>query len=153
MRTHWAATILISCLIALAFSLSAREPKGSVNANAYPYGTTTCLQGIDGPGLRLFLRQDRRCEGKVSPPYLEMDVREQPISIHKSISIGADYRAFRCLNPKESCEQAQSGTVVFDHFEDTSGKGIQTDGYYELKFSTGRTESGLFKVDCIAPCG
>jgi hypothetical protein len=82
-----------------------------------------------------------------------MDVREQPISIHKSISIRADNRAFRCPNPKESCEQAQSGTVVFDHFEDTSGKGIQTDGYYELKFSTGRTESGLFKVDCIAPCG
>ena len=153
MRTQRTLTISMSCLIVVGFSFSAREPRGAANVNAYPYGTTTCRQGVDGPGLRLFLRQDRRCEGNVSYPYLEMEVREQPISNHESIGIGTDNQAFRCLSPKESCQPAQSGTVVFDHFEDTSGKGIQTDGYYELKFSTGKTESGLFKVDCIAPCG
>jgi hypothetical protein len=153
-RTHWAATIVAACFIALAFSLFAREPKPSVNANAYPHGMTTCLEGAKGPGLQLFLKQDSRCEtGKPSHSYLEVDIREQPISVHKSISIGADNWAFRCANPKESCKQALSGYVWFDHFEDASGKGIQTDGYYELRFSTGESESGPFKVDCIAPCG
>jgi hypothetical protein len=97
--------------------------------------------------------QNRRCEGKVSCPYLEVDITEEPISVHKNFSIGADNRAFRCGNAKESCEQAVSGEVIFDHFEDISGKNLQTDGYYELKFSTERSESGLFKVTCFAPCG
>jgi len=151
-RIHLTAMIVASCVITLALSSSAGEPKRSANGNAYPYGATTCLQGDKGPGFQLFLKPYRRCEGKVSQPYLEVDIREQPIPAHKSISIGAENWAFRCLNPNESCEQASSGNVVFDHLEDTSGKGIQTDGYYELKFSSGRVESGLFKVDCIEPC-
>jgi hypothetical protein len=151
-RIHLTATIVVSCVITLAFSSSAGEPKRSANGNAYPYGTTTCLQGDKGPGVQLFLKQYKRCEGKVSQPYLELDIREQSIPVHESISIGAQNWAFRCPNPKESCEQALSGSVVFDHFEDTSGKGIQTDGYYELRFSSGRSESGLFKVGCTAPC-
>ena len=153
MRTHRIVIVVTSCFIAVVLCLSATERKQPLDANAYPYGTTTCLQGVKGSGVQLFLKQRRRCEGKVSQPYLEVDIREQPISIHKSISIGPENWAFRCLNPKESCEQALSGNVVFDHFEDPSGKGIQTDGYYELRFSSGRTESGLFEVDCIAPCG
>ena len=64
-----------------------------------------------------------------------------------------DTCTFRCRNAKESCEEAVSGDVIFDHFEDISGKTMQTDGYYELKFSTGRSESGIFKVTCFAPCG
>lgn len=152
-RTHLTATIVVSCVITLAFSSSAGEPKrSSANGNAYPYGTTTCLQGDKGPGVQLFLKQYRRCEGRVSQPYLEVDIREQPIPVHKSISIGAENWAFRCLNPDESCEQALSGNVVFNHLELTSGKGIQTDGSYELRFSSGRSESGLFNVDCVAPC-
>ena len=153
MRVHLTGAIVISGVIALAFSSSAGEPKRSANGNAYPYGTRTCLQGDKGPGVQLFLKQYRRCEGKVSQPYLELDIREQPIPVHESISIGPKNWAFRCPNPKESCEQALSGNVVFDHLEDTSRKGIQTDGYYELRFSNGRSESGLFKVECTAPCG
>jgi hypothetical protein len=151
-RIHLAATIVVSCFITLAFSSSAGEPKRSANGNAYPYGTTTCLQGDKGPGVQLFLKPYRRCEGKVSQPHLEVDIREQPILAHKSIIIGAENWAFRCLNPNESCQQASSGNVVFDHLDDTSGEGIETDGYYELRFSSGRSESGLFKVDCTAPC-
>lgn len=152
MRTHSILPTVASCFIAVALVSSASDQKRPVNANAYPYGTTTCLQGDKGPGVQLFLKQYKRCEGKVSQPYLELDIREQPIPVHESISIGAQNWAFRCPNPKESCEQALSGNVVFDHLEETSGKGIQTDGYYELRFSSGRSESGLFKVDCIAPC-
>jgi hypothetical protein len=151
-RTHWIVTVVASCFIAVALSLSALEQKHPINANAYPYGTTTCLQGDMGPGVQLFLKQYRRCEGKVSHPYLEVDIREQPIPVHESISIGAENWAFRCLTSKGSCEQALSGNIIFDHLEDTSRKGIQTDGYYELRFSSGRSESGLFKVDCMAPC-
>ena len=66
---------------------------------------TTCLQGNDGPGLRLFLRQTLRCEGKVTCPYLEVDVTEEPVPVQKDISIGNDSRAFRCPNAKDSCEQ------------------------------------------------
>lgn len=152
MRTRWSETALSSCLVALAVMSSGREQKPA-DANGYPYGETTCLQGNSGTGLRLFLMQNRSCEGDISCPYLEVDITEKPIPVHKSISIRADNRAFRCRNAKESCEQAFSGEVIFDHFEDLSGKSLQTDGYYELKFSTGKSESGLFKVTCFAPCG
>lgn len=147
MRTLWRVTTVASCSIAFAFS--SLEPKWSENATAYPHGTTTCLDGDNGPGIQLFLKQDSRCEGKVSYPYLEVDVRERPI--RKSIKIGPDNWAFRCSNPKESCEQAVSGSVVFDHIEGNLENG--TDGKYELGFSHGMSESGRFKVDCTVPCG
>jgi hypothetical protein len=49
-QTHRAGIILVSCLIALAFSLLADETKPPVQANAYPHGITTCLEGDGGPG-------------------------------------------------------------------------------------------------------
>lgn len=140
--------VLLCCLSGLALCLPNTQPIG-----AFPYGTATCLQGNDGTGLRLFLTQKLSCESEVSCPYLEIHITEKPVPVHKSISIGADNRAFRCLNAKDSCEQAVSGNVIFDHFEDTSGKGIQTDGHYDMKFSTGKSAIGLFKVTCFAPCG
>jgi hypothetical protein len=120
-RIHRIATVVVSCFSAIAVSLSAREPKTPANTNAYRHGTTTCLQGSDGPGVKLLLRQNSRCEGRVSYPYLEVDIRELPVSAHKSISIGADNWAFRCPDPKDSCQQSLSGKVVFDHFEGTVG--------------------------------
>ena len=100
MRTHWTVTIVVSCVIKLAFSLAAGEPKRSANGNAYPR-TTTCLEGDKGPGLQLFLKQYSRCEGKISHPYLEVDIREQPIPVHQNISIGAENWAFRCTSEKD----------------------------------------------------
>jgi hypothetical protein len=150
MRKRWTKTSVVFCFVAVALSLSAREPERS--ANVYPYGTMTCLQGNDGQGLRLFLKQRRSCQGKRAYPYLELHIKEQPIAVHKSISIGTENGAFRCVNPKESCEQALSGYLWFDHFEDTSGNGIQTDGHYELMFNTGGSESSFFKTDCYEPC-
>ena len=114
MRTRWSVTALSSCLVALAVVSSGREPRAA-DANGYPYGKTSCLQGNSGTGLRLFLMQTRSCEGDISCPYLEVDVTEKPIPVHKGISIGADNRAFRCRNAKDSCEQAVSGDVIFDH--------------------------------------
>jgi hypothetical protein len=104
------------------------------------------------PGVRLFLKQFSQCQGRTSYPYLRIDIRERPILTQKNIVIGGDNSGIRCLSARQSCDQAISGNIVFDHFEEFSGKEVKTDGYYELKFRTGKTESGLFKLDCMAPC-
>jgi len=141
------------CSISIA-SLLSQETKQSADSSAYSHGTILCLQGNVGPGLRLLLTQKKTCEGRLSYPRLEIDIREQPVPVRKSIVIGADNLAFRCLNPDESCEQLVSGELVFEHFEDESKKTdiSGTDGHYELRFRT-RTERGRFKVDCVGICG
>jgi hypothetical protein len=102
------------------------------------------------------LRPQDRCDRLSSDfgyPYLEIYVKEQPIPVHKRILIGPINLAFLCANPKESCKQFVSGKVIFNHFEETSGKTFPlTDGDYELKFGFGKPETGHFKVDCLAPC-
>ena len=135
-------------LIPIAILLSARETKPSPNSNAYLHGTMTCLEGIEGPGSRIELRQEKICDGY---PYLEIDIRERPIPVHKRIVIGPDNWAFKCPNLKESCEQSLSGEVVFDRFESKPGKAAEMDGHYELRFRSG-SEAGRFKVDCFRPC-
>jgi hypothetical protein len=124
---------------------------------SYSHGTkTSCFFGIDGPGIRLSLRQQDRCDRPPSDfayPYLEIYIKEQPIPVHKSIRIGPINLAFICANPKESCKRFVSGKVIFNHFEETSGKTFPlTDGDYELKFGFGKPETGHFKVECEAPC-
>jgi len=153
LRTLWIVATALACFTAIAFSVSAPEAKQSESMHAYSHGTTGCLQGNDGPGVRLRLRQSSRCEGNVLYPYLEIDVRQLPISVHKRITIGSDNWAFRCQGAKQSCEQSSSGEIVFNHVDEASGKDIQTDGSYELRFSNGTSEKGRFKVDCTAPCG
>ena len=142
------------CLVLVAVFSFSDETKQSVDSNAYSHGTMTCLQGNDGPGLRLLLTQKKTCEGRLSYPRLEIDIREQPVSVRKSVIIGPENLAFRCLNAKESCEQFLSGELVFEHLERRSRKTeiTETDGYYELKFRT-KTERGHFKVDCVGICG
>ena len=122
-----------------------------MDLSAYSHGAMIPLQGNDGPGLRLLLTQEKKCEGRASYPRLEIDIRELPIPVHKKIKIGPENGAFRCMDAKESCEQFLSGEIVFEHFEGkppSSGKMSETDGYYELKFRTG-VGRGHFKVDCI----
>lgn len=110
-----------------------------------------CLQGNEGPGVRLLLTR-KKCEGGPSYPRLEIDIREQPVPVRKSILVGPENGAFECLDSRESCKQFLSGEVVFGHFESRSGKTEITDGYYELRFRT-RTERGHFEVDCYGICG
>lgn len=140
-------------IVSIAIFLFAGDTKDSTNANAYSHGTTTCLEGSNGPGLGLLLRQPASCEKSSQVyPHLEIDIRERPIRVHKSVIIGPENWAFRCLDPKESCEQSLSGKVVFEHFGEKVGTKMPlTDGYYELRFKSG-TEQGRFKVDCSAPC-
>jgi hypothetical protein len=134
------------------YPLRGDDPKPSTNANAYLYATTTCIGGNDGPGVRLFFKQSSQGQGRTSYPYLRIDIREQPLLAQKNIAIGGDNSAIRCLSARQACDQAISGDILFDHFEEISGGEIKTDGYYELKFRTGRTESSLFKLDGMSPC-
>ena len=152
MRRGWNLSAILPSLILLVYPLRGDEPEPSTNANAYLYATTTCIGGNDGPGVRLFLKQFSQRQGRTSYPYLRIDIREQPILPKKNIAIGDDNSAIRCLSARQSCDQVISGNILFDHFEEISGGEIKTDGYYELKFRTGRTESGLFKLDGISPC-
>jgi hypothetical protein len=151
-RRSWNLCAILTSLILLVYPLRGNAPKPSANATAYLYATTTCIGGDGGPGVRLFLKQFSQCQGTPSYPYLRIDIREQPILPGKNIAIGSNNSALRCLSARQSCEPAVSGTILFDHFEEFSGKEIKTDGYYELKFRTGRTESSLFKLDCMSPC-
>lgn len=149
-KTRIVKTVAL-CLISIAISLFATETKQSVDSNAYSHGSLMCLQGIEGPGVRLMLTR-KKCEGGLAYPRLEIDIREQPVPVHKRIVIGPENGAFECLDPKESCEQFLSGELVFDHFESRSGNVEITDGYYELKLRT-KIERGHFEVDCYGTCG
>ena len=151
MRTDWIVAAALACLMGIVLSVSARETQRPASTDAYPHGALSCLQGDGGPGLRLRLRPSRRCEGNAYP-HLEIDVRELPITVHKSIIIGPENWAFRCPSLKESCEQSTSGEIVFNHL-DKAGKDDRTDGSYELRFRDGTSEKGQFTVDCEEPCG
>src|SRR6185437_3393617 len=96
-------------MCSIALSLFAQETTQPADSNSYSHGTLLCLQGNDGPGLRLVLTPTKTCEGRQSYPRIEIDIKEQPISVHKSIVIGPDNFAFRCSNAHESCEQFPSG--------------------------------------------
>ena len=151
MRTNLIVTVVaVSIMVALAFC--AGGVRASETESVYSHGETSCLQGNDGPGLRLRLRQTSRCEGRVTYPYLQIDIRELPIAIHRNIQIGEDNWARKCPSSNEGCEESLGGTVTFDHFEETDGKHIQTDGSYKLRFRAG-WETGQFNVDCRMPCG
>ena len=150
MRRHCVLTTVLVGVILVALCF-ARESKSSVDARPYSHGEMLCQPSDDRPGVRLRLRQTRRCQRRVSYPYVELDIGELPIPMHKRITIGVNIWAMRCLKPNEACEQSSSGTVVFDHFEKSTGKAVQTDGYYVLRFRDGQ-ESGHFRVDCRPPC-
>jgi hypothetical protein len=149
-RRHCVLTTVLVGVILVALSF-ARERKSSVDARPYSLGEMLCQLSDDRPGVRLRLRQTRHCEGGVSYPYVELDIGELAIPVRKRITIGVNIWAMRCLKPNQACEQSSSGTVEFDHFEKGTGKAVQTDGYYVLRFRDGQ-ESGHFRVDCRPPC-
>jgi len=102
-----------------------------------------CLKENEEPGLRLVLTKDKTCKGRESYPRLEIGIRERGISAHKAIIIGPDNGAFRCRSANESCEQALSGTVTFDHFPHNAAVN-GSDGSYDLQIvATPRTVGQL----------
>ena len=99
--------------------------------HAYSHGTT-CLAENDARGFRLILTETNRCGANLYPR-VEIEIRQLPIKVQKSIIIGPDNWAFRCLNANEPCEQVPSGHIVFDHLEEDSKAGSKTEGRYELR--------------------
>jgi hypothetical protein len=136
--------------LALTLILATSHSGSPATGGAFPHGTATCLQGSEGPGLRLFLNQKKQCEGKVVYPYLDVYIRELPIKVGGVIVIGPENWAFRCVSSNESCEQSLGGKIVFNHYDAKSQ--VHSDGEYELRFKGGSSESGQFMVDCVAPC-
>jgi len=138
LRTCFKISVIAPWLILMGCPLRGGDPKQSASATAYLYATTTCIGGNGGPGVRLFLKQFTQCQGRTSYPYLRIEIREQPILTQKNIVIGGDNSAIRCLSARQSCEQAISGKILFDHFEQFSGKEVKTDGHYDLEFKNGK---------------
>jgi hypothetical protein len=152
-RFETSISLLLLFVTAVVLTLYAQAGAGFRGADGYSHGTTTCLQGTDGPGIRLTLRAHHNCEGWNVYPYLEVYVRELPVEVNRPIIIGETNWAFRCRSSKESCEQLPSGELMFNHFEQSNGNELPlTDGWYELKPNRGLSETGRFKVDCLAPC-
>jgi len=152
-KAEASVTLLLLVAAGATLTLSAPGTTDAANPDGYSHAAATCLQGSDGTGLRLRLRQRHHCDGSDTYPYLEIDVREQAIAVNKSLAIGDTNSAFRCQSSKKSCKPFVSGEIMFNHLEESSPQGLQTDGWYELKFSTGLPETGRFKVDCFQPCG
>lgn len=131
--------------VLIAVSLAANPTQRSA---PYSHGTLMLLQGNEGPGRRLVLT--KTCGGRSSYPRLEIDVKVHAIPLHRRIVIGSENWAFRCVEPKQSCERFLSGELIFENLaaKPRSNKDISTtDGHYVLRSRTG-TEHGYFKVDC-----
>jgi hypothetical protein len=140
---------IVEVCLPIIIPLFAGETKPPVDSKTYPHGTIICLKADEGPGVRFVLTRNKTCEGQQIYPRLEIDIRERPISVHKKILIGPDNGAFRCLSPNESCEQALSGEVMLEKFENPRARQLnKTEGDYNLKFRTG-TETGHFEINCI----
>ena len=155
MKSGSIATVSRTLLrVMIAGLLVAIPLKSSVASSAYSHGTLTCLQGTAGPGVRLILTQTKTCEESSSYPRLEIDIKVQPVPLHKTIAIGSENGAFRCTESRQSCQQFISGEIVFEHFLSKPKKKNEmstTDGHYVLRLRT-RTERGYFKVDCAGIC-
>lgn len=87
---HLIIAVGTASVIATALRISSGEVRGAEQAIGYSHGETDCLQGNEGPDIRLRFGQHNRCEANVSYPYLEIDIREFPVALRKSITIGAD---------------------------------------------------------------
>ena len=145
MRALFAIATTVSALALATGGVSAKD------TDTYSHGAITCMQGVEGSGIKLFLKQSSRCEARASYPYLEVDLKESPVQARKNIVIGEDNLAFKCPNAKEACEQSLGGKIIFDHYQEKVGRDYRTDGTYELRFRSGN-EAGRFNEDCLEPC-
>jgi len=149
------ALTIVAVLLTLLASPNQGSSRATRTVGAYLYGTRDCIEGVNGPGIAFYLRTEKGCPRQFPLyPYLEIDIRQWPISIGKPITIGPDNWALRCPSSHDGCAQAISGTVVFDHSTDPTGdRTIKSTGSYELKFQGGQMERGRFEIVCGLPCG
>jgi len=72
-------------MCSIALSLFAQETTQPADSNSYSHGTLLCLQGNDGPGLRLVLTPTKTCEGRQSYSRVEIDIKEQGPSLFSAV--------------------------------------------------------------------
>jgi len=131
--------VAIVALLALAeFAMSA--------ASGFSHGVirNSCAPW-DGPAVELTLTTSPAQCDRVSEPYLSMGVW-RGLPIHDGQVVTFDLHsdagfASRC-NKASQCERAESGTIVFDKYEE----GSRARGHYELLFKGGESLRGDFDV-------
>jgi hypothetical protein len=150
-----AQAVLLLLLLPCSPLASDRADRGD-----FSHATIGCLEGEKAPGSRVILSQEGRCDVGITYPNLDLHLKELPAKGEKlwKFNIGPENWAFRCLSSNDPCEQARSGTVVFDKLSATeegehSRPGLHDSGHYELRFKNGHVERGSFIVECFKACG
>ena len=137
-RTHMCglAVIVLLTLGRVAFSTASPFAHGLIQGSCAPW---------DGPAIGITLTvEPAQCE-RVKGPYISMGVwRGLPIHTGQTVKFGSGSDAgfaSRCAKEGD-CQRAESGTIVFDKYEEGSG----APGNYELHFKGGEKTSGSFDV-------
>ena len=125
------------CIASLAVPTACRAQASFSHALIQP----SCAPW-DGPAIDIRLTPEPGQCKNVSGPYIDMGVwRGLPIHAGQVVKFGSgsnDGFASRCAKVGE-CERAESGTIVFDTYQDGSG----ATGRYNLRFKSGEV-SGSF---------
>jgi hypothetical protein len=135
MRKPGKLAVLILCA-AVTIPISAESPYSHalIQSSCAPW---------DGPAIDVTLTREPAQCNRTDGPFLELGVwRGLPIHAGQEVKFDSgtnDGFATQCAKAGE-CERAQSGTIVFETYEDGSGAA----GHYELHFKGGKTLSGTF---------
>ena len=143
-----AAIFALAAMGAIASSNEApNEPRDEL---PFSYGTmqSSCAPW-DGPAIAITLtREPAQCK-RIAGPFLSLAIwRGLPIHAGQVVKFvpGTDVGwAARCVKEGD-CTPAQSGTIVFDHYQQDSGAA----GHYELQFKSSETMKGSFEVKWCA---
>jgi hypothetical protein len=134
--------VAITAVLALAAIAATASPDES----PFSYGTmqSSCAPW-DGPAIAITLtREPAQCK-RVAGPYISLAIwRGVPIHAGQVVKFGPGTDtgwAARCAKEGD-CNPAQSGTIVFDHYQERSSAA----GHYELQFKSGETMKGSFAV-------
>ena len=117
-----------------------------VSMSHFPYGfiQNSCAPW-DGPAIEITLTSESEQCKRTNGPYLKIGVwRGLPIHAGQKVKFGPSSQAgfaSRC-SQRDNCERAESGTIIFDEYQDRSGG----QGRYELHFKDDKTETGTFDV-------
>ena len=136
----------IQALLATFIALVAIATTATPTPADFSYGTmqASCAPW-DGPAIVLTLTNEPSECKRTTEPFLSLGVwRGLPLQSGQTVKFGqgsdAGY-ASRCKKEND-CERAQSGSVTFDKYNETSG----ASGHYELHFKSGETLTGNFDV-------
>jgi len=130
--------VLAVCALCIFFTL----PLPADSPYSYALIQASCAPW-DGAAIDITLTKESAECNRSSSPFLEMGVwRGLPIHAGQEVKFGSGSDAGFASNCAKAgdCERAESGTIVFDKFQDGAG----ASGRYELHFKGGRTISGNF---------